>query len=260
VNGRVLVESEGSELFIPEQYLIKCLRKPSNYSKVISPTILDFAITIPNSKNDLEKWFIDYLIVSNRYAKLAKRKFGKKWFCHINQQLSTKKPWGHLFLIDKFGISTTSVMCHYLDLLHPCSKNFYVIRNLDPDQAKLQAAWINSSFFLMLFLCSRREIGGSYGRLQIIDYMKEPLFLDFSLYPQDIKEQIINEFDKIRHLKLPSLPVQVQLGLKKPINLAIVQEFDSIPKKSKQLMEDIYTILNLAFKNLKRRDTKELIS
>ncbi len=257
--GSVCIKSEKSEIIIPEQYLVRCLRKPGNYSQVISPTILDFALTIPNSYTNSEKWFMDYLAISERDAKPAKRKYGIKWLSHINQQLSTKKPCGHLFLIDKFGISTTSVMCHYTDLLHPCSKNFYVIRNLDPKQAKLQAAWINSSFFLMLFLCSRREIGGSYGRLQIIDYMKERLFLDFSLYPQSIKNEIINEFEKIRNLKLPPLPEQVQLGLKKPLDLAIAQGFNIFSKRPLELIDDIYTLINLAFKNLKRRDTKKLI-
>jgi len=257
LKGKVLVESENTELFIPEQYLIRCLRKPSNYSQIISPEILDFTLAIPNSEINLEKWFIDYLTISERYAKPAKRKYGIKWSSHINHQLTTKKPCGHLFLVDKFGISTTSVMCHYLDLLHPCSKNFYVIRNLHSEQAKLQAAWINSSFYLLLFLCSRREIGGSYGRLQIVDYMKEPLFFDFSLYQQEIKKQIINEFDKIRSLKLPPLPVQIQLGVKKPLDLAIAQGLHLFQKKSKNnLIDDTYNLLKLAFKNLKLRDTK----
>ena len=250
----IIIMSEENTLRIPKEYLVRSLRKPGNYTQFISPKVSDFALSVPDSRIKNQKWVKDYLSVSEQFASPAKRKFGPEWISHIQKQIKIKKPWGHLFFIDKFGISSTSVMGHFSEKKLICSKNFYVLRASSPNQAKMLAAWLNSTFFIVLFLLSRREIGGSYGRLQIVDYMKEPLFLDVSKCSSSQKNLIIREFDIIRELKLPPIPAQLKLPQRKALDLAIVQALNLSKKEENKLLIDIYNLLERVFRNLKRRD------
>lgn len=241
-------------LTISKENLIKILRKPGNYNQFISPKVNDFALFLPNSSITSKKWFQDYINRTKRFSTPARKKFGSEWISHIYKQLKIKKPYGHLFLIDKFGISTTSVMAHFLDNKTPSTKNFYVIRNLSKDDSKLLAAWLNSSFFLILFLVCRREIGGSYGRLQIMDYMNESLFIDFSKISQQSRVSIINEFDKISKIKLPSIPNQISCQIKKNLDMAIANSLNFPDSLSKTLFAEMSSILSHQFQELHIRD------
>jgi hypothetical protein len=148
-------------------------------------------------------------------------------------------------------------MGHFFEKKLTCSKNFYVLRNCTAKQAKLHAAWLNSTLYIVLFLLSRREIGGSYGRLQIIDYMKEPLFLDFSPYPSPILAEIIQQFDTMREFKLPKIPKQLQLPQRRALDRAIIQGLQ-LPKITEEYLEiNIYSLLNRIFTNLERRDNTQ---
>lgn len=250
----IILQSEKNTLRVPKEFLVRSLRKPGKYTQFISPKVSDFALSIPASRIKALKWVKDYLIVSEQDALPAKRKFGSEWISHIHDQIKIKKPWGHLFFIDKFGISSTSVMSHFSEMKLICSKNFYVLRKCTLNQAKLLAAWLNSTFFIVLFLLSRREIGGSYGRLQIVDYMKEPLFLDVSMCSSALKSQIIKEFDTMRKLKLPPIPEQLQLPQRKALDLAIVQGLYFSMKSGEKFLTKIYALLERTFENLKQRD------
>lgn len=241
-------------LTISKENFIKILRKPGNYNQYISPKVNDFALFLANSSIASKKWFQDYNERSKRFTIPARKKFGSEWVSHIYNQLKTKKPYGRLFLIDKFGISTTSVMAHFLDNEIPSTKNFYVIRNLSKDDSKLLAAWLNSSFFLVLFLVCRREIGGSYGRLQIMDYMNESLFIDLSKISNQNRASIINEFDKIRKIKLPPIPNQISCQIKKNLDMAIAKSFNFTDSNSETLLTEISSILSHQFQELHIRD------
>ncbi|MFW9905801.1 MAG: Eco57I restriction-modification methylase domain-containing protein, partial [Candidatus Thorarchaeota archaeon] len=172
--NEIILKNDKGTIEIPKKIIKRSLRKPGKYNQYISPKVSDFALSIPISKISSQTWIKNYLEFSEKYASPAKNKFGQDWLSHIYNQIRTKKPFGHLFLIDKFGISSTGVMAHFSEKKIICSKNFYVLKNYPAPQSKLQAAWLNSSLFIILFLLTRREIGGSYGRLQIIDYMNEP--------------------------------------------------------------------------------------
>ncbi|MFX0123920.1 MAG: N-6 DNA methylase [Candidatus Hodarchaeota archaeon] len=254
IEGDIILKTLKNNIKVPKRFLVRSLRKPGNYNQFISPEVSDFALSVPNSENLSQEWIKDYLMVSEQDASPAKRKFGQEWVSHIYNQVKIKKPWGHLFFIDKFGISSTGVMAHFIDTNLICSKNFYVLRNCPNLQAKLQSAWLNSSLFIVLFLLTRREIGGSYGRLQIIDYMKEPLFLDFSSYPTTIKNQIIEKFDILRKSNLPPIPDQLQLPQRRALDHSIIQGLQLSKKTKDYLLIDIYALLEKIFKNLERRD------
>ncbi len=243
-----------SIISIPKEYITRILRKPGNYNQSISPRVNDFTLSISDNSILEEKWFIEYGMVSEHFATPAKKKFGKKWLTHINNQIMTKKPFGNLFLVDKFGISTTSIMAHYLEERLPCTKNFYLLRNFPKEQAKLLTAWLNSTFFIILFLLSRREIGGSYGRLQIMDYMEEALFIDVTKISPEVKDLILNEFDKIRKLELPTIPKQVSMHTKRKLDFAIAKSLNFSTLESENLLADMYSLLNKIFDNLYQRD------
>ncbi|UCG90219.1 MAG: N-6 DNA methylase [Candidatus Heimdallarchaeota archaeon] len=250
----IILRSKEKTIAIPKEFLVRSLRKPGKYTQLISPSVSDFVLSISDSNKELPKWLEDYLIASKQFASPAKRRFGSEWISHIHTQIKTKKPWGNLFFIDKFGISTTSVMGHFFDSKLICSKNFYVLRNCSSNQAKLLCAWLNSTIFIVLFLLSRREIGGSYGRLQIVDYMKEPLFLDVSKLSTSQKNLIIKEFDTMRKLKLPPIPDQLQLPQRIALDQAIIQGIHLLNKGEKKLLTEVYALLERTFKALKRRD------
>lgn len=253
------LKNDKNTIRVPKKFLVRSLRKPGNYNQYISPKVSDFALSVPNSDTVSQQWMKDYLLISEQFASPAKRKFKEEWISHIHNQVKIKKPWGHLFFIDKFGISSTSVMGHFIETKLICSKNFYVLRNCTARQAKLYTAWLNSAFFIALFLLTRREIGGSYGRLQIVDYMKEPLFLDFSKFSNSVKNQIIKQFDKYRSLKLPPIPDQLQFPQRKALDHSVIKGL-KLPKKIEEsLLIDIYALLERIFKNLKRRDNTQRV-
>ena len=252
-NDEIILKHNRSTIEIPKKFLVQSLRKPGYYNQFITPKVSDYALSIPNSEKS-QMWLKRYLDVSEQYASLAKRKFGQEWIHHIHHQIETKKPWGNLFFIDKFGITSTSVMAHFLETRLICTKNFYVLRNCHSTQAKLYAAWLNSTLFLILFVLYRREIGGSYGRLQIIDYKREPLFLDFSNFASSIKKQIIKQFDLLRRLKLPPMPEQLRCPQRRALDLAIIRGLQ-LPRITEEYLQMcIYPLLERIFSTLKQRD------
>ena len=250
----IILESTKTTVTVPRKFLVRSLRKPSNYTKFITPQVMDFVLTIPEFTEKSQKWIKEYLGVSEHYALPAKQKFGLSWISHIHNQIRNKQPWGHLFFVDKFGISSTSVMAHFSEIKLTCSKNFYLLRNSSSNQAKLLAAWLNSTFFIVLFLLSRREIGGSYGRLQIIDYMREPLFFDFSQCELSQKHQILKKFDIMRKMKLPSIPKQLHLHQRKALDLEIAQGLKFSEEKANRLLRNMYNLLEEVFLDLEKRD------
>lgn len=254
---KIVIKSDDSTLEIPREFIVRALRKPGNYYQYISPVVADFALSIPEFIDVSQEWLNDYLYGSEQFAASAKRKFGSNWLSHINHQLIVKKPWGHLFFIDKFSVSATSVMVHFFEKKITCSKNFYVLREKPLNQVKLLAAWLNSTFFIILFLLCRREIGGSYGRLQIIDYMKEPVFLDFSAFSDSAKNQILQEFDKLRKLKLPPIPEQLQLSQRKALDMAIIRGLNFPIETEEKLLIEMYDLVEKNLEELKRRDQNQ---
>ncbi|MFX1505503.1 MAG: Eco57I restriction-modification methylase domain-containing protein [Promethearchaeota archaeon] len=253
-SNEIILKNDRVTIEIPKKLLERSLRKPGKYKKFISPKVSDFALSIPCSEIISQTWIKNYLDFSEKYASPAKRKFGQYWISHIYNQIKTKKPFGHLFLIDKFGVSSTGIMAHFFRKKIICSKNFYVLKNYPATQAKLQAAWLNSSFFIILFLSTRREIGGSYGRLQIVDYMNESLFLDIMRCETSIKSQIIKNFDAMRKCELLPIPEQFQSPQRRALDHSIISSLQLQKKTGESLLNDMYETLKRVFINLERRD------
>ncbi len=236
----LIVSSEHESLVIPKNYLQKILRKPALYAGQIVPHCNEYAIKLPRN---VPEWFRTYLSVTSGYATSAQKRFGKHWYTHIQDQLRVKSPFSHLFLIDKFGISTSTVMCHYSPIKLACTKNFYFFKDLDLEESQLLAAWMSTPIYLFLFLVNRREIGGSYGRMQISDLMHAQQLIDTSQIMG--RSELLHTFDKLCHVDLPSIPEQISQDMTKDLSQLFLNElgldgsYDLLIELVKKLLKDV---------------------
>ena len=87
-----------------------------------------------------------------------------------------------------------------------------------------------------------------------MDYMEEALFIDVTKISPEVKDLILNEFDKIRKLKLPNIPNQVSMHTKRNLDFAIAKGLHFSRIESENLLTDMYSLLNRIFDNLYQRD------
>lgn len=225
-------------------WLIRALRRPGLYNTWISPQVEHYALKISNPQNATQ--LKPYISANPETWQVACKRFGPNWITHIHTQLQSKRPYGHLFIVDKFGITTTGVIAHFTDERLVASKNFYVI-DCPVDQAKLLAAWLNSTIFILLFLASRREIGGAYGRLQIVDYQNEPLFINTHDIDPMISKEIEQVFDIFRSQPLPPLKKQMTLEIRKNLDLLFLKALGVQEQEILQFREQIYQEVQRVF-------------
>lgn len=239
----VILESNSgrNRIYMGKRYLVKALRKSGKYNTTISPEFDDYLLSVPYGESN-EKSIKAYSQKNIDNSNVAKKRFGEHWIHHIDNQIYTKDPFGYLFLIDKLSIETSSVVCHFFDNPVSATKNFYIVKST-PQELKLQAAWINSSCFLIIYLVNRREIGGKFGRMQIVDFLNTPLFMDYTKISQTKKDIIINKFDKIRFQELPRIPNQIGKEYRKELDLAILSALGFERINAIKILEEIYSSL-----------------
>ncbi|MFX0092035.1 MAG: hypothetical protein ACFFBD_09765, partial [Candidatus Hodarchaeota archaeon] len=252
-NQIVAKHDNGMTCIFSEDILIPALRKPGLYTKSITPEVGHYALRV--KKEQIQKVPLKYVEERKKNWAVAEKRFGKDWLTHIHQQLESKKPFGHLFTVDKFGITTTGTIIHYFEEEMTASKNFYLI-DCDRDVAKILAAWMSSTIFILLFLASRREIGGAFGRLQIVDYLEEPIFIDSTKIPQIIQRKILNAFDHLRSHELPSLRDQIGWPPRRKLDLAILEVFNFKETTSTDFLEKIYDEVTRVFRESDNRGKK----
>ncbi len=246
-------KKKGISCLFPRKILLQAFRKPRLYNSDITPIVKHFVLRVKKQHQKLVPQ--NYIIDRSPIWQVAQRRFGEDWIHHVNRQLESKKPFGHLFVLDKFGITTTGTIVHYTDDLLTASKNFYII-DCDQKTAKLVAAWMSSTIFILLFLSVRREIGGAFGRLQIVDYQEDRLFLDFSVIPEEDKQEIIQVFDNLRKFKLPSLKNQIGWEPRKNLDFAILKALKLQNTDIKGFLEQIYQTVRNHFEELEYRGKK----
>ena len=247
-NEKIIVENETSDrISIDRSLLSKALRRPGLYSTRITPSVDHFVLNVPDAR--LSRNLDLYIQANPQTWQVAKKRFGSKWITHIHRQLQSKKPFGHLFVVDKFGITSTGVIAHYTDERISASKNFYVV-DCSRKTAKILAAWLNSTLFIVLYLASRREIGGAYGRLQIVDYEKEPLFIDINQIDRMNARRIEDVFDKFRNESLPSLKDQIRMKTRRDLDTVFLQVLGYSDDMANEILTSIYDEVSLIFDNL----------
>ncbi len=222
------------EICLPKEVLGRALRKPSLYRDVITPEVSHW-VFMPSLKHLSIEEVKRYIEWGKTMRIPAIAKFGPTWPVHVHDQVTIKKPIGRVFIPDKISLTTHATMVHYVDENVLASKNFYLFSRNEPSRPsgydvngdendeinaeKLLAAWMSSSLFVFLNLMQRREIGGSLGRLQIVDYLNNPLLLDVSSiqhsrhvdrrFLDDWLEVTLEIFDEFRSRTLP--PFRQQL-------------------------------------------------
>ncbi|PWI47697.1 hypothetical protein CEE45_10550 [Candidatus Heimdallarchaeota archaeon B3_Heim] len=254
--GYELISRE-EKLILPEKYLVSALRKQSNYQGYITPTIADYALSVSEPLNQLTSPVKTYIRKTQDYANPARKKFKTRWINHLEDQLTTKKPWGYLFFVDKFGLTSATNNVLFLDEKKTASKNFFVLTDKNHHQSKFLGAWLNSSFYFLLFINSRREISGSYGRLQIIDYMREKIFLDISQCSSNDIKYILEAFDILRSEKVKALPDQIYESKRENLDIAIARALGFSETEIPLLIELLYETLVDAFQGIKIRNKKQ---
>ncbi|MFX1511167.1 MAG: Eco57I restriction-modification methylase domain-containing protein [Promethearchaeota archaeon] len=236
-----------------KQILQPALRKPSLYTSSISPKVSHFVLRVPPEYTNLVPK--EYIAERKKNWQVAKNRFGKVWLNHIDNQLNSKQPFGHLFVVDKFGVTSTGTIIHYVDEKTTISKNFYLF-DCPKNLAEFLGAWMSSTFFLLLFLASRREIGGAFGRLQIVDYKTEDLFLDPSSIPQENQLLILEKFKKIRNTQLPPLKVQINWSARSDLDHAFLDGFKLQKPYATEFLNEIYLEISHLFKEVEKRGKK----
>ena len=247
-NEKIIIENETSDrISIDKSLLSKALRRPGLYSTRITPFVDHFVLNVHDAKPS--KTLDTYIHANPKTWQVAKKRFGSKWITHIHRQLQSKKPFGHLFVVDKFGITSTGVIAHYTDERISASKNFYVV-DCSRKTAKILAAWLNSTLFIVLYLASRREIGGAYGRLQIVDYEREPLFIDINQIDGRNARRIEGVFDKLRNESLPPLKDQIRMKKRRDLDTIFLQVLGYSDDEVNEILTSIYDEVSLIFDNL----------
>jgi hypothetical protein len=107
---------------------------------------------------------------------------------------------------------------------------------------KLLAAWFSSTFFLALYLYYRREISGDYGRIKIGDMTLFPCINPTKLTVTQ-RKNILEEFDKIRSVKLPTIYEQLHKQTLRELDLAIMKALKI--SKPEENLEQLYKDLAL---------------
>jgi hypothetical protein len=234
----------GTSCSFPRSILLLALRKPSFYSESVTPDVDHYVLRIKTGQEALVPQ--EYIEERQEHWQVAKNRFGAHWIQHIDRQLNSKKPFGHLFTVDKFGITTTGTIIHYSDEQITASKNFYLV-DCNSKKAKLLAAWMSSTLFILLFLAARREIGGAFGRLQIVDYQEEPLFLMTTEMGADALADILSAFDEFRVLNLPALRDQIGWNPRRNLDLAILRALEMEEIRPNDFLESRYQTISEIF-------------
>ncbi|MHA2501346.1 MAG: hypothetical protein ACXAE3_00545 [Candidatus Kariarchaeaceae archaeon] len=191
------------------------LRQPKLYKNRITPEVEEYVIMA--EYEDLPAYFE---AIRERVPQ-AIRKFGDRWFAHPKDQVSTKGLSGQIFIVDKLDVTRTPTLAYYTDSPYLCTKNFYELSVEDETYLKLLGAWMNSTWYFLLYLAHRREIGGTYGRLQIVDYSHHSLFIP----SKEDTQRVSQAFDKLRFADVDVLPEQHRQEAQQQLDMELADLF-----------------------------------
>lgn len=200
-------------LKIYRDFLIKSLRKPSLNSNKIEVNLDSFVLSIPPiDLNYLPQDLQEYIRwgIESGTASPSMRFHRKYWFSHIYRQITTKKPFGHLFLPDKIDSSfkQTGIFASYCKEKVTASKNFHIIKEYDKLKVKILSCWFNSTFFISMLLLFGRRISHRWTRFLKNDYFELPI-IDLNKVNRKYALELYNNFDNIVNKPLPPLRQQL---------------------------------------------------
>ncbi len=246
-------KNETQKLQIPREFLQISLRKPEECQPQICFTPEHYALAVPEG-TELPPPLKVYYEWGLQSGIPAIKRFEKKWFSHVHAQLESKQPFGRVFVADKFSVNGLHNFAYYFPDKITCTKNFYVFQAPDAIADDFLAAWLNSTVFLFLFLAERREIGGSYGRLQIADYKAMPLFVKIDAQSPAFKKVLIAFRDLQAVNPLPLIHDQISLPARQALDDALLLYLGVLPEDIPALREQVYSAVKQKLESLAARD------
>jgi hypothetical protein len=245
-NNLVRIGSNGRELSIPGDYLVRILRKPSLYSHKIEADINTFMLAIPpveigELSGDLQA-YIEWGVNSST-AKPAINAYGKFWYSHVHKQINTKKPFGHVFIPDKVDLlfKNRGVFANYTRERVAASKNFYIVKTGNDTSAKLLVGWFTSTFFISVLALLSRRISETWTRFLENDYLELPV-INLNGENREITSEVVERVENVLARHLP--PLWEQLGKKYRYELDVaIARFIGI-ENAKDTVEKLYRLLS----------------
>ncbi|MEM1690820.1 MAG: hypothetical protein QXF05_04575 [Thermofilaceae archaeon] len=225
----VEVENAGgrSRLRIGREYLVKALRKPSLYSRTIEATVNTYMLSIPPVEvselpGDLKK-YIEWGVISGA-AKPAVKAYGRYWYTHVYVQIVSKKPFGRVFLPDNVDLlfKNRGALANYTRIETAASKNFYVIKGVDEETAKVLVAWFNSTIFASILALMGRRISNTWTRLLESDYLELPV-INVKNIREDVREELVKAVEDILSRPLPPLWKQLNEEYRHRLDTAVAE-------------------------------------
>ena len=241
------------ELNLENEYLLKAFRKPGFYLNSIEPDVKSYALIVPETEiADLPSDIAEYILwgIETKTPKPALRKFGKYWYSHIYKTMLAKQPFGNVFMCDKIDLKfkKRGVFANYSKTKISASKNFYVVKDIGDLNSELLCAWLNSSFFLLIFIFFGRKISETWTRLLIDDYLQLPILNIKKIEKQDI-ENIRKAFHIIRKSKQPPMLKQLNKKQRKDLDLAFAEAMKI--NKAEEFVVKLHHSLERYFQSLK---------
>ena len=234
-----------TELTIDKAFLVKTLRKPSLYSHKIEVCVDSYMLSIPPIElTELPKDLQTYISwgIRSETARPAINAYGKYWYSHVYKQMTTKKPFGHVFIPDKVDLTfkNRGVFANYSKEKVAASKNFYIIRDSNSTIAKLMVAWFNSTIFISILILLGRKISETWTRFLENDYLELPVINPNAINYNDLLN-VVESIDKILNKELPPLRNQLDTEYRYLLDVSIAKLIGiNNPEKT---IENIYKIL-----------------
>lgn len=204
----------GTRLVLNKEFLVRTLRKPSLYSRIIEANSDRYMLSVPPlDLQDLPEELRHYIRLGQEFhtAAPAINSYGKYWYSHIRKQIGTKKPVGHVFIPDKVDLQfkNRGVFANYARENTAASKNFYIVKDMDEITARLLIGWFNSTLFLSTLVEMGRKISDTWTRFLENDYLELPMINTVRIDREEALE-VCRKVDTILCKTLP--PLWEQLG------------------------------------------------
>jgi len=243
----VRIQNRSRELTINKEFLVKTLRKPSLYSRKIEADVDTFMLSIPPIEiNDLPSDLQDYIKwgANSGAAKPAINAYGKYWYSHVHKQMTTKKPFGQVFIPDKVDIlfKNRSVFANYTKEKVAASKNFYIVRDKNEILTKLLIGWFNSTIFISVLALLGRRISETWTRFLENDYLELPVINLNNMNNEEIASEIVENVNRILNKHLPPLWEQLNEEYRYRLDLAIAK-FIGI-ENPERIVKNLYRLLS----------------
>jgi type I restriction-modification system DNA methylase subunit len=246
----------GETVKIGAKFLHLSLRRPELHT-VITPKLEHYMLLVPPTrKQELPAGLQRYLDWAemkgaNKKQTIAdySRRKGLPWFAYMWDQVhhARTKATGRIAFVEKFRIKHRSCIAHYFDFNVLGTNSYFFGSTATPTSDKVLAAWFNSSAFLALFLHSRREIAGDWGRIKIHDLEETPCINPKTLSPE-ATDKIGRILDEMRTEQLPPIPDQLGKSPTRELDMAVVEALE-IPQ-GEIFLTQLYSTLKAQIERL----------